>query len=149
MPATLRYVRAALAASLLAATLPATGASSAAEAPPLYLRLGGDAVIAPVVEEMIDAVAADARVNQSFDKVDMKRLKRMIVEQICALSQGPCRYSGDDMKQSHAGLKITEAELYALVEALRDALDRHNVGTREKNELLRLLAPMKRDVVTQ
>ena len=73
----------------------------------------------------------------------------MIVELICALSGGPCRYSGDDMKTTHAGLNITEAEFYALVEAERAALDHHGVGTREKNELLRLLAPMKRDIVTK
>jgi hemoglobin len=123
--------------------------ASADRADTLYARLGGDAVITAVVNETVEAVAADARVNQSFDKVDMKRLKKMIVEQICALSDGPCRYTGDDMQKSHAGLKIREGEFVALVEALRASLDSHNVGTREKNELVRLLAPMKRDVVTR
>jgi hemoglobin len=94
-------------------------------------------------------MAANPRVNQSYDKVDLKRLKKMVVEQICALTGGPCSYSGDDMKITHAGLDITEAEFVAQVEALRAALDHQHVGTREKNELLRLLAPMKRDVVTQ
>jgi hemoglobin len=51
------------------------------------------------------------------------------------------------MKESHAGLNITEAEFYLTVQFLRDALDAR-VGEREKNELLRLLAPMKRDIVT-
>jgi hypothetical protein len=34
------------------------------------------------------------------------------------------------------------------VQFLREALDHANVGVAEKNELLRLLAPMKRDIVT-
>jgi len=36
-----------------------------------------------------------------------------------------------------------------LVEHLVAILDRSGVGTREKNELLGLLAPLKRDVVTK
>lgn len=144
-----------IAAILLVAALPAVAQERSAEAESpesrqsLYQRLGGNAVLVAVVEETIDTTAANPRVNQSFDKVNMKRLKQMIVEQLCALAAGPCRYTGDDMKKSHAGLNITESELYALVEALRAALDRHGVGTREKNELLRLLAPMKKDVVTK
>ena len=115
----------------------------------LYERIGGEPVITAVVEETVETMAANPRVNQSYEKVDLKRLKKMVVEQICALSGGPCIYSGDDMKITHAGLDITEAEFVAQVETLRAALDHQHVGTREKNELLRLLAPMKRDVVTK
>ncbi len=123
--------------------------SPAARAASLYERLGGEAVVTRVVDQAIARVAADPRVNQSFDKVNLRRLDASIVVQICALAGGDCRYTGDDMKRAHAGLGITEAEFYALVDALRDALDEQGVGQREKNELLRLLAPMKRDVVTR
>jgi hemoglobin len=120
-----------------------------AEERSLYERLGGAPVITAVVSETVDTMSSNPRVNQSFEKVDLKRLKKMVVEQFCALSGGPCTYSGDDMKIVHAGLNITESEFYAQVETLRAALDHNGVGTREKNELLRLLAPMKRDVVTK
>lgn len=115
----------------------------------LYQRLGGEPVVARVVEETIGRVSRDSRVNQSFDKVDIRKLNQKIVDQICMLGGGGCRYTGDDMKKVHAGLDITEQGFYALVEALRDSLDSNGVGEREKNELLRLLAPMKRDVVTR
>jgi hemoglobin len=136
-------------AFLLAAALPASAQDRSPGAATLYERLGGNPVLTAVVEETVDTMAANPRVNQSFDKVNLKRLKHMIVEQLCALAGGPCRYTGDDMKTVHAGLDITESELYAQVETLRAALDRHGVGAREKNELLRILAPMKRDVVTK
>lgn len=115
----------------------------------LYQRLGGAPVVSKVVEETVEAIARDARINQSFDKVDRKKLNQKIVEQICALAGGGCKYTGDDMKKVHAGLDITEHGFYAMVAALRIALDGNGVGEREKNELLRLLAPMKRDVVTR
>jgi hemoglobin len=34
------------------------------------------------------------------------------------------------------------------VDVLRERIDANGVGTREKNELLKILAPMKHDVVT-
>ncbi len=126
--------------------------AACAGAPPadpgsLFQRLGGNEGLTAIVNETIDTVAADPRTNHSFQKVDVKRLKGKIVEQLCALTGGGCKYSGDTMKQSHAGLGITEAEFYITVQVLRDVLDKR-VGDREKNELLKILAPMKRDVVT-
>ena len=114
---------------------------------PLYARLGGEPVVAQVVNQTIDTVAQDPRINQSFDKVNLKRVKTKLVEQICSLTGGGCEYTGDEMKLVHKGLKITEREFYALVEALRQALNDNGVDEREKNELLAILAPMKRLVV--
>ena len=121
---------------------------AAAEEQSLWLRLGGEPVIQRVVAEAVDKVVADPHVNQSFRGVNLKRLDAQIVLQFCALTGGGCSYDGDDMKTAHAGLAISEEEFYGLVDAFRDAMNDNGVGEREKNELLRLLAPMKRDIVT-
>lgn len=113
----------------------------------LYGRMGGRTVVTAVVNETIDDVVADRRINQSFDGVNLARLKRLLVEQICSLTGGGCTYTGSDMKDAHAGLHITEAEFYGMVAILRASLRSHHVGLRERNELLALLAPMERDVV--
>ena len=116
--------------------------------PTLYARMGGADVVKRVVDDTIDRSASDARTARSFSGVKLERVKEKLREQICELSGGPCKYTGDPMKAVHKGLKNTEAEFYLLVQFLRDALARNGVGEREKNELLRLLAPMKRDIVT-
>ena len=137
-------------ASLLLAS--AILAASARAAPPeasLYERLGGEPVVTTVVEQTMARMAADPAVNQSLDGVNLKKLDAKIVLQVCALAGGGCVYDGEDMKAAHDGMNIGQREFYALVEALRAALDDHGVGEREKNELLRLLAPMKRDVVSR
>ena len=87
--------------------------------------------------------------SRSFEKVNLKRLGQQLTIHLCSLTGGPCTFTGDDMKTTHAGQDITQAEFYALVETLRQVLDDRGVGTREKNELLALLAPFKRDVVTR
>lgn len=115
----------------------------------LYERLGGEAVIARFVDETIDLTATDPKTKRSFDKVNLVNLKKKIVEHICELSQGPCKYSGDPMKLVHKGLDIPESEFYGMVEHLRTAINHAGVSEGAKNELLKILAPMKHDIVTK
>lgn len=129
----------------------ATGTLQAAEASPpagsLYARMGGAPVVTRLVDATIDQVVANHRLNQSFKETDLKRIKEKLVEQICQLGGGGCQYTGDSMRDVHAGHKISESEFYGLVEILRDHMRALDIGLRERNELLALLAPMKRDVV--
>jgi hemoglobin len=117
--------------------------------PSLYDRLGGGDGVNAIVNELIDRSRTGPDTSRSFEKVNLKRLKQQIAVQLCSLSGGPCAFTGDDMKTTHAGHDITQAEFYAMVEILRAVLDDRGVGEREKNELLALLAPFKRDVVTR
>ncbi len=120
-----------------------------AEDASLYQRIGGESVLNRVVEQTLHQVAHDPTVNHSFDQVDLGKLGKKLFTHLCALTGGDCVYTGDDMRTVHAGLDITERGMFAMVEALRDSLAANGVGEREKNELLRLLAPMKRDVVSR
>ncbi|MEP7262179.1 MAG: group 1 truncated hemoglobin [Usitatibacter sp.] len=133
---------------LLTSLLLAACATNPAAPPTLYARIGGEPVVRKVVDELVDRTAKDPRTSRSFKDVKLARVKEKLEEQICMLSGGPCKYTGDPMKEVHKGLRNTEAEFYLLVQFLRDALANAGVREAEKNELLRLLAPMKRDVVT-
>lgn len=115
----------------------------------LFDRMGGATVVAKVVDELLDLSISDPRTKRSFQKINLRRLREKLNEQVCALSNGPCQYTGDSMKEVHAGLDITDAEFNGLVEHMITALDDNGVGLREKNELIKLLAPMKRDVITK
>jgi hemoglobin len=125
----------------------ATSFSGALAAPTLYDRLGGAAGVAAISNTLIDRVVADPVLGRSFKGSKLDRIKRLLAEQICDLSGGPCHYSGDPMKEVHAGHHISEAEFYGMVADLRDILREQHVSLGARNELLRLLAPMKRDVV--
>jgi len=127
--------------------LMAAACTAAAAGTPLYSRLGGDAGVAAISNTLIDRVAQDPRLGQSFKDTNLAHIKQMLAEQICELSGGPCRYSGDSMRQAHAGHHIGEAEFYGMVADLRLILKERHVSQGATNELLRLLAPMKRDIV--
>jgi len=114
----------------------------------LYDRLGGKPAITAVVDDFVGNVAADQRINGFFARTDIPRLKRLLVEQICAGTGGPCTYTGRDMKAAHAGMGVNEAHFNALVEDLVKSLDKFKVPQREKEELLGVLGPMKADIVS-
>jgi len=113
----------------------------------LYDRLGGKDAITAVVNEFVGNVGADSRINQYFANVDSDGLKTQLVDQICEAAGGPCKYTGDSMKEAHKGMGVTTADFDALVEDLVKALDKFEVGEKEKGELLGVLGPMKSDIV--
>jgi hemoglobin len=134
-------------ASLLLLLFLGMGAANAGTPARLYDRLGGADGVAAIAATLIDRVAADPTLGRSFRDSKLDRIKRLLAEQICELSGGPCRYSGDSMKEVHAGHHISEADFYGMVADLREILRERHVSQGATNELLRLLAPMKRDVV--
>ncbi|MDP2228457.1 MAG: group 1 truncated hemoglobin [Moraxellaceae bacterium] len=115
----------------------------------LYDDLGGEKGVATIVSTLVSSAVADPVTRRSFEKFDRPRLEKLLAQQICQLADGGCRYEGDSMKDSHAGLDITEAEFYGLVAQLRAACDAAGVSLAAKNGLLQKLAPMKRDIVTK
>lgn len=123
------------------------GADAATANASLYERLGGQSGVSAIADSLIDHVSADPKLGRSFADTNLKHIKTLLAEQICDLSGGPCHYSGDTMKETHAGHHISEAEFYGMVADLREILRQRHVSMGATNELLRLLAPMKRDVV--
>jgi hemoglobin len=113
----------------------------------LYDRLGGKAALSVVVDQFVANVAADTRINGRFATTDIPKLKGHLVDQVCMATGGPCSYTGRDMKTTHAGMKISNADFRALVEDLAKALDTFKVPAAEKGELLGLLGSMKKDIV--
>ena len=113
----------------------------------LYERLGGKESITLVVDEFLANVIADDRINSFFKDADASKLRGHLIDQICEATGGPCKYTGRSMKESHAGMGVSEEHFNALVEDLVKALDKYKVPEKEKGELLGALAGMKGDIV--
>jgi hemoglobin len=115
----------------------------------LYERLGGIDAIRAVVDDFVANVAADKRINKFFAHTDIDRLKRNLVDQICQGTGGPCTYTGRSMKEVHAGMGVRRRDFNALVADLGRTLKKFKVPKRETGELVAILAPMKREIVTR
>jgi hemoglobin len=138
---------AALAASALAG---AAGAQDGETKKSLYDRLGGYNAVAAVVDDFVGRLVADKQFERFFaghSTDSKKRIRQHIVDQFCAAAGGPCVYTGRTMKDSHAGMGISEAEWDAAARHLVAALDKLKVGDAEKKDLLAFVSSLKADIV--
>jgi hemoglobin len=115
----------------------------------LYDQLGQEPGITNVIDNFIGIVAADSRINHFFANANIARLKTLLVLQVGMASGGPQKYSGRDMKSTHAGMKIREADFNALAEDLYMAMDRAHVPFRAQQKLMGVLAAAEPQIVGQ
>lgn len=115
----------------------------------LYRALGGEAGIGKVVDASLVEIHRDRRIAFFFEKSDLAELRRLLVEQICAASGGPCTYSGRTMEEAHSGLNIKDTDFDAFVDDLVRAMDAERVPKETQKQLLGVLGPMRPEVVGQ
>ena|GEM_PF-328660 len=116
----------------------------------LWDRLGGEPAVRAVTKDFIVAAASDPKVNFTRGgkfKVDAKDLEEKMVTMISAVSGGPLKYKGRDMKDSHKGMEITEAEFNATAGHLIDVLKKYKVPQKEIDELIGIVASTRPDIV--
>jgi hemoglobin len=81
----------------------------AGRSPNLYERLGGIYSIATVVDDLIDRVMADPRLNanplvdDAHHKVPPAGFKYLVTEMLRWAAGGPQKYTGKDMESSSKG----------------------------------------------
>jgi hemoglobin len=139
--------------ALVLATLPAVHAQpddDGAEGATLYQRLGGYDALAAVTDAFVVRLATDEQLGRFFTghgTASQQRIRQLVVDQLCAATGGPCVYIGRDMRATHAGMGITEADWDRSVEHLVATLDQFAVPAREKDELLAIVGPLKDEIV--
>jgi hemoglobin len=135
-------------ALVLVSAWPATAQQMAADT--LYKRLGGYDAIAAVTDDFIGRLATDASLGRFFTGhgTDSKqRIRQHVVDFLCVATGGPCVYKGRDMKTTHAGLGITDADWTKSVQHLVATLDRFKVPQKEKDDVLAAVSGLKKDIV--
>jgi hemoglobin len=125
------------------------------EKPSLYDRLGGLYNIATVVDDLIDRVMADPRLNanprvdEAHHRVSPAGFKYYVTELVCQTSGGPQQYSGRSMGDSHRHLMITDQEWDAFMDDFRRTLDKFDVPQPEQEELRTIVEGTKESIVVR
>jgi hemoglobin len=125
------------------------------EKPSLYDRLGGLYNIATVVDDLIDRVMADSRLNanprvdEAHHRVSPAGFKYYVTELVCQTSGGPQQYSGRSMGDSHRHLMITDQEWDAFMDDLQRTLDKFDVPQPEQEELRAIVDSTKESIVVR
>jgi len=113
----------------------------------LYERLGGEAAVAALIEELYIRVLADPLFTPFFEKLDIQRLK---AHQFAFTSQalgGPYPYSWPSLVKAHAGLRIEQRHFDAFVEHLRSSLREIGATDVLSAEVLSLVTPLSGVIV--
>ena len=113
----------------------------------LYDRLGGKEAITAVVDEFVNRLVSDPRVKGRFASTDVKRFKMLNTELVCVSTGGPCKYSGRDMKNTHNGMRISQAEFDLTAGHLAATLKKFKVPKQERDELLGIIGSLRNDIV--
>src|SRR4051794_5877846 len=119
----------------------------------LYDRLGGVYSIATVIDDFIDRVMNDPRLNanslvdEAHHRVPPAGFKYLVTEMVCWATGGPQKYSGKSMSESHAHLKITAQEWDAFLDDLQQTLDKFSVPAAEQAEIQAIVDSTRSDIV--
>ena len=119
----------------------------------LYERLGGIYNIATVVDDFIDRIMVDDRLNanprvdEAHHRVSPPGFKYLVTEQLGEASGGPQRYTGRSMEDSHPHLLITADEWDAFIDDLNQTLDKFEVPQQERSEVLAIIESTRDAIV--
>jgi hemoglobin len=123
---------------------------------PLYDRLGGQKAISAVIDDFVARAAANPKVNFTRKGTDVEWepsekninvLKKHLVQLVSKVTGGPQKYEGRDMKTAHRGMMISDEEFDALAGDLIATLDKFKVPKQEQDELVRIVASTRKDIV--
>lgn len=115
----------------------------------LYARLGGRPGIERIVKDIWNNHINNPLINKRYADSDPNEVKRLVTEMCCAGFGGPESYTGKDMITAHKGMNINDTEFVAVCDDVLNALEKNNVGQREKDEVLCILYSLKNEVVYQ
>ena len=124
-----------------------------AEKPSLYDRLGGVYSIATVVDDFVNRIMVDPRLNanplvdEAHHRVPPAGFKYLVTEMVCWATGGPQKYTGKSMADSHSHLKITATEWEAFLDDFQQTLDKFKVPAGEQGELLAIVDSTRSDIV--
>ena len=125
------------------------------DTPSLYDRLGGLYNIAVVVDDFIDRVMGDPRLNanprvdEAHHRVSPQGFKYYVTEILCWAAGGPQTYSGRTMGDSHRHLMITDEEWEAFMDDLQQSLDKFAVPQPEQDEVKAIVESTKEAIVVE
>ncbi|HEY9874229.1 MAG TPA: group 1 truncated hemoglobin [Candidatus Obscuribacterales bacterium] len=121
--------------------------------PSLYERLGGIYSIASVVDDFIDTIMSDPKLNanplvdEAHHRVSKAGFKYLVTEMVGWATGGPQKYTGRSMFDSHAHLNISAEEWDVFLADFQQSLDKFQVPQAEQQELFDIIDSTRKDIV--
>ena len=138
------------------------------EAQTLYQRLGEEQGIRRIVDDFIQRVLEDPRVNWTRKGVskrswfgrqkaaqweatpqNVERLKVHFTQFISLAAGGPANYEGKPLKPSHLEMQISKAEFEAVIGDLKASMDKLQIAADVQKDLLSIFESTRQQIVVE
>ena len=113
----------------------------------LFERLGGNAGISAIANDLMDNHLTNAAIKTRFAGSDIPALMKTAATFMIARTGGDYGHKGKDMLSAHKGMNISALEFMAVLDDALLALTKNKVGQREQEEVLFILHSMRADIV--
>lgn len=115
----------------------------------LYERIGGEAAVDKAVDIFYEKVLADERINSFFENIDMFAQARKQKAFLTMVFGGPNDYTGEDMRNAHAGMGVNDEHFNAVVEDLAATLSELGVRDGDIQEVATIAESVRDDVLNR
>ncbi|NNG44514.1 group 1 truncated hemoglobin [Pseudoalteromonas sp. NEC-BIFX-2020_002] len=132
---------------IIVALLLMLGGCKSTGAPTLYQQLDGKAGIERLIDSFINQIARDEKIIHYFEDANITHFRDGFINHLCALTDGPCEYIGDDMVAIHTGMNINETDFNHVVELLINAMNELNINHTVQNKVLAKMAPLRAEII--
>lgn len=116
----------------------------------LFQRLGGYDVVAAVAGELLSRLMIDSQLGRFWEHRGadgVRREKQLFIEFLASSAGGPVFYSGRDMESTHKGMHISRHDWTLFIDHLNSTLDKFDVATTERKDLLGFIDRLKAEIV--
>jgi len=116
----------------------------------LYQRLGGYDAIAAATDDLLGRLQSDPRLKDFWKGASVekrRKARQLIVDYMVEAAGGPAFYTGADMRQAHAGMRIDDEDWSVFMRHATATLDHFGVPERERGEVLGFFSSLRSDVV--
>jgi len=120
----------------------------------IFEKLGGEEGISAAVEQIVAKHLENEQIKHYFISLKenpeyFNQFKQHVKDFLAAGTGGATEYKGRDMKSSHKGLNLSEADFLSAIDDILFVLDDNKVDRVSRNELLAILYSMKGTIIKQ
>jgi hemoglobin len=113
----------------------------------VYQQIGGREAVESVVDDFYDRVLSDEQLVGFFEGMEMEALRAHQIQFISSVAGGPVEYSGDDMREAHDHLDISEDDFDAVGRYLERALRENGVDDDNVDEIMSQVVELRDPVL--
>ncbi|MFY8328788.1 group I truncated hemoglobin [Pseudoalteromonas sp. ZZD1] len=113
----------------------------------LYQQLDGQEGIERLVDSFINQIGTDDTILPYFTHANVAHFRAGFITHLCAITNGPCEYKGDNMVDIHTGMHISERDFNRVVDLLINAMDEQHISHSVQNQVLAKMAPLRSEII--